>query len=84
MNEAKTRAELIDLKLSTNGWGVMEGSKILRERDVCKITDGRIQVGGGREKPLIADYILAYKGIKLAVVEADKKREDKDAIGGLI
>ncbi|MBA5249125.1 MAG: DEAD/DEAH box helicase, partial [Gammaproteobacteria bacterium] len=27
-------------------------------------------VGGGREKPLIADYILVYKGIKLAVVEA--------------
>ena len=37
---------------------------------MCKITDGRIQVGGGRKKPLIADYILVYKGIKLAVVEA--------------
>jgi type I restriction enzyme R subunit len=37
---------------------------------VCKITDGRIQVGGGRKNPLIADYILIYKGIKLAVVEA--------------
>ena len=70
MNEAETRAELIDPKLKTCGWGVVEGSKILRERDVCKITDGRIQVGGGRSKPLIADYILVYKGIKLAVVEA--------------
>jgi len=84
MNEVETRAELIDPKLKANGWGVMEGSKILRERDVCKITDGRIQVSGGKEKPLIADYILAYKGIKLTVVEVDKKREDKDAIGGLI
>ncbi|SFV88259.1 Type I restriction-modification system, restriction subunit R [hydrothermal vent metagenome] len=70
MNEAETRAELIDPQLTACGWGVIEGSKILRERDVCKITDGRIQVGGGREKPLIADYILVYKGIKLAVVEA--------------
>ena len=70
MNEAETRAELIDPKLKACGWGVTEGSKILRERNVCKITDGRIQVGGGRKKPLIADYILVYKGIKLAVVEA--------------
>ncbi|MCD4789600.1 MAG: DEAD/DEAH box helicase family protein [Bacteroidales bacterium] len=70
MNEAETRAELIDPKLKANSWGVIEGSKILRERNVCKITDGRIQVGGGRKKPLIADYILVYKGIKLAVVEA--------------
>jgi len=70
MNEAETRAELIDPKLKACGWGVVEGSKILRERDVCKITDGRIQTGGRRSKPLIADYILVYKGIKLAVVEA--------------
>ncbi len=70
MNEAETRAELIDPKLVACGWGVVEGSKILRERDVCKITDGRLQAGGGRSKPLIADYILVYKGIKLAVVEA--------------
>jgi len=70
MNEAETRAELIDPKLMQAGWGVVEGSKILRERDVCKITDGKIQAGGSRSKPLIADYILVYKGEKLAVVEA--------------
>lgn len=70
MNEAETRAELIDPQLKAAGWGVVEGSRILRERNVCKITDGRIQVGGGRAKPLIADYILVYKGMKLAVVEA--------------
>ncbi|MCK5154534.1 MAG: DEAD/DEAH box helicase family protein, partial [Spirochaetales bacterium] len=70
MNEAETRAELIDPKLKSAGWGVVEGSRVLRERNVCRITDGRIQVGGGRQKPLIADYILVYKGIKLAVVEA--------------
>ena len=68
MNEAETRAELIDPKLKEAGWGVVVGSKILRER-LAQITDGRIQTGG-RSKPLIADYILEYKGIKLAVVEA--------------
>ncbi|MBC8238114.1 MAG: DEAD/DEAH box helicase family protein [Helicobacteraceae bacterium] len=70
MNESETRAELIDPKLRACGWGVVGDSKILRERDVCKITEGRIQVGGGRTRPLIADYILVYKGVKLAVVEA--------------
>jgi type I restriction enzyme, R subunit len=69
MNEAETRAELIDPKLAEAGWGVVEGSKILRERN-CQITAGRIQAGGKRAKPLIADYILVYKGIKLGVVEA--------------
>jgi type I restriction enzyme R subunit len=67
MNEAETRAELIDPKLKEAGWGVIEGSKILRE---YKITFGKIQTGGGRAKPIIADYVLIYKGIKLAVIEA--------------
>ncbi len=67
MNEAETRAELIDPRLAEAGWGVIEGSKILRE---YKITIGRIQTGGGRAKPLIADYVLVYKGTKLAIVEA--------------
>lgn len=69
MNEADTRANLIDPKLKACGWGVVEGSKILREQ-YAKITDGKIQTGGSRSKPMIADYILVYKGIKLAVVEA--------------
>jgi len=67
MNEAETRAELIDPKLRACGWGVVEESKILREYN---ITDGKIQAGGGRAKKLTADYVLVYKGIKLAVVEA--------------
>lgn len=67
MNEAETRAELIDPKLKACGWGVVEGSKILRE---YHITQGKIQTGGGRGKKEIADYILVHKGIKLAIVEA--------------
>ena len=69
MNEAETRADLIDPKLREAGWGVVDGSRILRERN-CQITAGRIQAGGKRAKPLIADYILVYKGVKLGVVEA--------------
>ena len=67
MNEAETRAELIDPKLKACGWGVVEDSRILREYN---ITAGKIQTGGIRGKKIIADYILVYKGIKLAVVEA--------------
>ena len=67
MNEAETRAELIDPKLKACGWGVVEGSKILREH---QITAGRIQIGGVKGKKLTADYVLSYKGIKLAVIEA--------------
>ena len=43
MNEAETRAELIDPKLKESGWGIVEGSKILRE---YHITAGKIQTGG--------------------------------------
>jgi type I restriction enzyme R subunit len=67
MNESETRAELLDPKLKACGWGVVEDSKVLRE---YSITAGKIQTGGGRGKREIADYVLVYKGIKLAVVEA--------------
>jgi len=67
MNESETRAELIDPMLKEAGWGVLEGTKILRE---LNITAGRIQTGGGRSKSLKVDYVLVYKGIKLAVIEA--------------
>lgn len=66
MNEADTRANLIDPQLMAAGWGVVEGSKILREHS---ITAGRLQAGG-RGKHLKADYVLVYKGIQLAAIEA--------------
>jgi type I restriction enzyme R subunit len=70
MNEAETRAEYIDPKLRESGWGVIEGSKILRE---FRITPGKIEIGGVRKKPEIADYVLVYKNRKLAVIEAKKE-----------
>src|SRR3989344_3753388 len=67
MNESETRAEYIDPMLKASGWGEVEGSKVLRE---FRITEGKIQTGGTRAKPEIADYILVYKNQKLAVIEA--------------
>jgi type I restriction enzyme R subunit len=67
MNEADTRAERIEPQLRAAGWGVVPGSRILRE---FQINVGRIMVGRGREKPLIADYILEYNRRKLAIIEA--------------
>ncbi len=67
MNEADTRAEHIDPALKAAGWGVVEGSRVLRE---YPITLGRIEGLGRRSKPLIADYVLVYRNHKLAVIEA--------------
>ncbi|MFM9102570.1 MAG: DEAD/DEAH box helicase family protein, partial [Cyanobium sp.] len=67
MNEAETRAELIDPLLAAAGWGVVEGSRIRRE---FAITPGRIEGGGRRGRSLTADYVLVYRNTQLAVVEA--------------
>nr|WP_315198822.1 DEAD/DEAH box helicase family protein [uncultured Aquabacterium sp.] len=67
MNEAETRAEHIDPALKAAGWGVLEGSRILREH---AITQGRLQGGGKRTRAEVADYVLVYRNTKLAVVEA--------------
>jgi type I restriction enzyme R subunit len=72
MNEAETRAEMIDPALKAAGWGVVEGSRVLRERN-CQINLGRLMGAGTRAKPEIADYILVYRNHKLAVIEAKRR-----------
>lgn len=67
MNEAETRAEHIDPALAAAGWGVVAESRIRRE---YPITLGRLEGFGRRGKPLVADYVLIYRNIKLGVVEA--------------
>ena len=67
MNEAETRAELIDPALLKAGWGEVAGSRVQRE---FSITAGRIQSGGVRGKKLIADYVLLYRNVRLAIIEA--------------
>jgi len=76
MNEAETRAELIDPALKAAGWGVVDGSRVGRE----VITLGRLQGAGKRTKQDIADYVLSYRGHKLAVIEA-KRRDLPDTEG---
>jgi type I restriction enzyme, R subunit len=76
MNEAETRAELIDPALTAAGWGVIENSRIRRE----VIAPGRLIGNSKRSKADIADYVLVYRGEKLAVIEA-KKRDLPDTEG---
>ena len=76
MNEAETRAELIDPALKTAGWGDVADSRIRREM----ICPGRIEGAGRRAKPEIADYVLTFRNHKLAVIEA-KARDKPDTEG---
>jgi type I restriction enzyme R subunit len=77
MNEAETRAELIDPALKSAGWGEVEASRVQRE---SIITLGRLEGAGRRARQDIADYVLMYRDHKLAVIEA-KKRSTPDTEG---
>ena len=82
MNEAQTRHDLIDPALRDAGWNVIPESRIKVE----VITAGRI-IGKNskgkliQKKPLSCDYVLEYKGRRLAVIEA--KARDKYYTDGL-
>ena len=66
MNEAETRAELIDPALREAGWGVVGASRTRRE----VIAPGRIMGKGKRVRALSCDYVLVYRNTKLATLEA--------------
>ena len=66
LTESDTRAQYIDPSLANSGW---EGPLVLRE---FQITAGRIIGAGKRAEPSITDYLLEYKGKRLAVIEAKK------------
>jgi len=76
MNEAETRAELIDPALQAAGWGKVADSRVRRET----ICPGRIEGAGRRGKAEIADYVLTFRNHKLAVIEA-KARDKGDTEG---
>ena len=73
MNEADTRAELIDRQLEAAGWKTGGDVRVFRE---FNITDGEIKASGVRTGLLKADYILSYKSIKLAVIEAKSDQQE--------
>lgn len=66
MKEADTRFHKINPALAAAQWGKTDGSYITNE---YPITRGKVSKTV-HYKPLLADYILVYKGVKLAVVEA--------------
>jgi type I restriction enzyme R subunit len=66
LTESDTRAQYIDPALAQSGW---EGNLVRRE---FQITAGRILGAGKRAEPSIADYLLEYRGKRLAVIEAKK------------
>jgi len=75
LNEADTRAKLIDPVLKSSSW--LE-SHIVRE---YYFTDGRKILGGRRGKAYKVDYLLNYKNTNLAIIEA--KAQSRDALDGL-
>lgn len=79
MNESQTRLEKIDPKLRIAGWGVTPESRILTEQNAYIISLGKV---GTRCKPKKADYILVYRGVKLALIEA--KKDELSAAEGVM
>lgn len=69
VTEADTRAELIDPKLNECGWKT--GGNVIVRREY-PISRGLITGLNVRAPKLSADYVLIYKNVKLAVVEAKK------------
>lgn len=66
MNESDTRLHKIDPQLKAAGWGVLDGSRITTEYTFTKGKISQTMKG----MPKRADYVLIYKGVKLAIVEA--------------
>jgi type I restriction enzyme, R subunit len=78
VNEAETRAELIDPALREAGWSVVADSRVRRET----ICPGRIEGAGRRGQPEIADYVLTFRNHKLGVIEAKARdRPDTEGVG---
>ncbi|MCS6841147.1 MAG: DEAD/DEAH box helicase family protein [Roseiflexaceae bacterium] len=83
LNEADTRARLIDPKLEAAGWSAFQiGREHVYRRDV-QYTDGRIVLRGERahrRQPRRIDYVLRYtEGFPIAVVEAKAESEEPES-----
>lgn len=75
MNESDTREEIINKQLEAAGW-VTNHDTGVRVRREYNINAGEIRASGIRTGMLKADYVLEYKNIKLAVVEAKSNERD--------
>lgn len=70
MDESTTRRKKIDPALYAVGWEQVPVSEILNEQRAYLIAPGRVEKIPMNRHPKKVDYILEYKGIKLAVIEA--------------
>ena len=69
MDETATRRTKIDPKLYEVGWEQVPDSVILTEQRAYQIAPGRVE-RIRHSNPKKADYVLEYRGQKLAVIEA--------------
>lgn len=79
MDETATRRTKIDPKLYAVGWEQVPESVILTEQRAYLIAPDR--VGLLQRHPKKADYVLEYRGRKLAIIEA--KSDEKDVSEGV-
>ena len=70
MDESTTRRKKIDPALYAVGWEQVPESLILNEQRAYLIAPGRVEKLSINRHPKKVDYILEYRGIKLAVIEA--------------
>ncbi|WP_235085329.1 DEAD/DEAH box helicase family protein [Chromobacterium sp. Beijing] len=82
MNEAETRAQLIDKALGLAGWDVKDPTQVVEEFDILTaLSEGVAEPRTPYEGHQFSDYVLLGKDRKpLAVVEA--KRSSRDAAVG--
>ena len=81
MDETTTRKKKIDPRIEGEGWGSVPESDILYEQRAYQITPGHVSAIPQNRHPKKADYILEYRGRKLAVIEA--KSDEKDVSEGV-
>lgn len=81
MDETATRRKKIDPRLYEVGWEQVPQSEILTEQRAYQIAPGHVSPLPQNRHPKKADYILEYRGKKLAVIEA--KSDEKDVSEGV-
>lgn len=81
MDESATRRKKIDPALYAVGWEQVPESEILTEQRAYLITPGHVSRLPQNRHPKKADYVLVYKGRKLAIIEA--KSDEKDVSEGV-
>ena len=81
MDETATRRKKIDPMLYGVGWEQVPESEILTEQSAYLIAPGHVSALPQNRHPKKADYVLEYRGRKLAIIEA--KSDEKDVHEGV-